>query len=169
MKTLLITVSVIVVTLLVPACRPAAPSNTSEKPKDAAWTPPTTDAKDGGGDVAPEPARSIANHAAEWIEIGLTEEQIRAKITDGIENKHLGGATAITDDEKEMLKKAGATDEMLAWLATLDLPEKGADPPKEEGEKPEGGAPAVEGEKPEGDAPPIEGEKPEGGAPPKAE
>ena len=149
MKTLTIALPVLVLALLLPACRPAGSApDTGEKPKDAAWTPPETTEKAPDQGSAPEPPRSVANHAAEWLEIGLTEEQIRAKITDGIENSHLGSATAMTDAEKEMLKKAGATDELVKFLSELDLPEAGAPAPeapapeKKEGDQAPAKAPA---------------------------
>ncbi len=165
MKIHTLAITVIVLALMLPACRPAAPTNASDKPTDAAWTPPPADnTKSADANTAPDPPRALASHIAEWIEIGLTEEQIRAKATEGVENDQLGGATGLTDAEKEMLKKAGATDELITWAAALDLPEAAPAPEKKEGEE---AAPPAEGEKAEGDKPAGDSAPPAAEAAPK--
>ena len=155
MKTLL-TVAVVLITvgLALSACRPAGPA--ADQGGQPSWMPPDQQQQPQqggpeGGQQGSEPAAappSIATIVAEWMEIGLTEEQIRSKIAEGIEIGALPQATAMQDGDKAMLEKAGATAELVEYLGTLELPDEITDPgptPKE-GAPPEG-----EAKEPEGD------------------
>jgi hypothetical protein len=151
---ILFTVAIMFLTvgLSLTACRPAGPA--ADAGGNPTWMPPDQQqpqqgGPDGGGQPqGAEPSaapRSVASFVAEWMEIGLTEEQIRSKIAEGMEIGALPQATAMNDDDKAMLQKAGATTELVDYLGTLELPDEITDAaaPKEGGE---GAPPKVEGE-----------------------
>jgi hypothetical protein len=126
MKILHLAVVLLALSLLLPACKGAGPTDSVDHHVDTA--PPKQAPDDRGpGLPPPEPAKPLRVHVSEWVEIGLSEEQIRAKITDGQGAGHLQ-ATPLTEEDAEALKAAGASDELIGWLKALDLSAPPASP-----------------------------------------
>ncbi len=121
MKTPHLAFPLLALALLLPACKGAAPTESVDPHVDTAPTKP------GPEEPTPEPAKPLRVHVSEWVEIGLNEEQIRAKISDGQQAGHLL-ATPLTDEDAEALKAAGASDELIVWLKALDLSAPPASP-----------------------------------------
>ena len=110
--------------LLLPACGSSSSGQTNKK-EDPVWMPPEQ-AKPAKEDVQPptaEPA-SVAAFVTEWQELGLTEDQIKFKLTDGLKNGHLPAISKATAEELAAIRTAGGSDGLIEFLGELDLPEE---------------------------------------------
>lgn len=110
--------------LLLPACGQSS-SATKDKKDDPVWMPPeqTKPAKEAAEEPGAEPA-SVASFVTEWQELGLTEDQIQFKLTDGLKNGHLPAISKATEEEIAAIKAAGGSDDLVAFLGELELPEE---------------------------------------------
>jgi len=113
--------------LSLPSCRSAAPTASAEKPTGTAESRLNEGWETDTGKSQVEKPRSAATYVSEWLEGGLSEEQIRSKISEGMEDGHFT-ATAMTEADAEALKKAGISQGLITWMQGLDLPEADASP-----------------------------------------
>lgn len=110
---------------LLPACKAAGPSDTVAREVNSAAAADPGD--QGPGEPSFEAPAPLRQYVQEWLEIGLNEEQIRGKVTEGQEAGHFV-AFALTDEDAQTLKDAGLSDEFVSWLKALDLPKSPAGP-----------------------------------------
>jgi len=123
-----------VTVLLFTACKPSPPP---PPPKGAdgqpVWMPPEQSKppkQDGPRhDPGGEPV-SIAKFVSEWQEFGLTEDQIKFKLNEGIDDGHLPPLARASDEEIAAIRKAGGSDDLVEFLQQIELPT--SDTPQDE-------------------------------------
>jgi len=140
MRRLWIPALFLVVGMLATACGPSSSAPTGSE-KQPVWLPPEQAKPSPGGEQQPtgEPT-SIAKFITEWQQHGLTEDQIKFKLSDGLEQGHLPPVFQASDEELDAIKQAGASDDLIEYIRGLDLSKQA--PAKAEPTAPvEGGAP----------------------------
>lgn len=127
-------VLLLALSLMFSACKTAEPTDTADQPTATGADKPA-DAethKPGAGweinsERMPEPVQPLGKLVSEWIDLGLSEEQIRSKISEGQQAGHLH-VTPLTNEATEKLKADGASDELITFLGELDLEGSPAEP-----------------------------------------